>query len=121
MLLSGRETESSPHPPSSLCARASASLRLSSVACALRACFPFFGQSRKKNKILFPADFFFSKFWAGGKICQSILSCYQKSQISILPNVSSIKQAQPSEPLTSISLGSFSKFNQCHLLSSNNV
>ena len=73
MPLSDRETGSSPHPPSSLGVRTSASLWLSSVSCT-PSVLPLFAQSRKKKQNSFPADFFFWQILAGGKICPSILN-----------------------------------------------
>jgi len=78
MLLSSRETKSSPHLHSILGARASASLRLFLVDCTPSLTPLFVIKHKEKTKFFSSPISFFGQILRGGKICPSILSWYQK-------------------------------------------
>jgi len=77
MLLSSRETKSSPHPHSILGARTSASLRLFFVDCAPSLTTLFVIKHKEKTELFSPPISFLANFELG-KICPSILNLYQK-------------------------------------------
>jgi len=77
MLLSSRETKSSPHLHSILGARASASLRLFLVDCTPSLTPLFVIKHKEKTQLFSPPISFLANFELG-KICPSILNLYQK-------------------------------------------